>query len=197
MITNLKRYWQDPHLRKRCYIGFGIIVFSLIILASLTDPVLKLPAKKINKVADFEFENVKITFLENGVSNWQLKAKQASIFKNSNLTHLNDVNGIVFHDEKAIVYFESPTANFKLDSSDMKLTQATATINNKTRRIIVFADALSWISDQKTFIGHKNTSIKTRGLHLFGDYFKVDVPFQKLIISDQGKAIINQNQNED
>lgn len=194
MMNNLYSFWKKQNRQSILLITFSVLTFITIILFSLTDPEIKQVPHKAKKVADFEFTNVKITYLEDGVSNWELKAKNASIYKNKNITHLTSVDGMVFHQEKTVVLFSSPTANFDLFSSKIILKEALATINNKTRKIQVLANTLSWLPLEKSLIGQEKTAIKTRGLSLFGDYFKVDVPFKKLIISDHGKAIIKNNE---
>ena len=185
-LINLKEIVKN----KKVKIGLGITLFTLIIIFSLIEPDITKPKLKDKKVADFEFEDIKITLLSDKKTEWILNAEKAFLYKNSDLSYLQSVNGEIFDKNKKQVSFNSVTANIALENSDMVLSQAEATILHDKRNIIVSANTLVWNSNTKLFQGKNNTSIQTRGITLKGNEFKIDVPFKKLTLSQNGKAVI-------
>ena len=190
MMSNHKLNVKELIKNKRIKVGLGITFFTLIIIFSLIEPDITIPKKKDKKVADFEFENIKITLLSDKKTEWILNADKAFLYKNSDLSYLQNVKGEIFDKNKKQVLFNSITANIALENSDMILSQAHATILNNKRNITVSANTLLWNSNSKLFHGKDNTSIKTRGIILKGNEFKIDIPFKKLTLSQNGKATI-------
>jgi len=157
---------------------------------SLIEPNLDLGTRVQTDRPDFTFEKIVITQTVLGERVWELESEYAEIDTDTKQTKLRIVRGRFYKDDQVIVTVEAPSALLNMEMSDMVLDHAFAKMMIQDEVVSLNATVLTWKSNAQQFEGSGLVKINTGAVQLSGDYFKVDIPGQKLILSENSKAII-------
>lgn len=178
----IKRY----SLRILYFLGFVVVIFL-----SLIEPNMDFIAQKPKNTPDFLFENVKITQYDYGKQSWKLESKFATIDKDIDKAYLKTITGVFFRGDDPVLSVVAPKAELGMLNMNMTLFNATANLEIDGQKINLKSDTLSWNGVVQQFFGKNNIRIYTSGILLTGDYFLVDIPTNKLQLSENSRALIS------
>jgi LPS export ABC transporter protein LptC len=166
-----------------------LLLFALIIIWSYTEPNIDQPKIKID-LPDFSFENVIVSKIEDGIITVELDAKYAEIDKKTKTTKFKNCFGTFYKNSEPALTFFAPTSELDMNNSNMELYDATADIKTENNILNLKSDHLSWQADSQTFVGQSYTQIKYDNITLDGEYFHVNIPIRKIILSHNCHAEI-------
>ena len=172
-----------------------LLCFGLLILFVLVfEPALPLMNKKKKGLPDFFFEGVVISQIDDGQLKWEIRSDKASIYKGKDQVDLINVDGNLFEKDESVVLFKSDGASLTIDSSDLNMNEVNATFNVQGKPYRLKSDTLNYESSIDRFIGKGNLVLKSHLLTVEGDYFQVELPVKRLLISNDARAkIYNQD----
>ncbi|MEK9727339.1 MAG: LPS export ABC transporter periplasmic protein LptC [Candidatus Margulisiibacteriota bacterium] len=150
------------------YILSPIIIFFLllIIFISIQTPNIN-PMKSTPMIGDYNFENVRISFLKNGKKEWELTASQSTVFNESTKFYLVDVNGQYFGDnQKSALIFSSPTGAYFTDNGTLKLVKTSSKLVFNNQSYFIRSDELELNSKNKMLSAYGNLNINSDNLIL-------------------------------
>ncbi len=188
MITNnIRRFIFSK------FVGFVLLVgcFSGIVYFALIEPQLPTRIRKPLNQPDFVFEKVRLSFMDQGIMNWEMDSSRAVVV-NDQMTQLYEVQGRFYRNDMVVASLTSPIGTLNLLRSDMLLQRAEVVFRGQGRPVTLNADVLQWKSDSSQLEGRGHVTIQSGGLELTGRYFLVDVMRQLLVVSANSSARITQ-----
>jgi len=168
-----------------------VLVFLGMIYLALIEPQLPAFISKSDNRPEFVFEEVVLSFLNEGTLDWELKSKTA-VIEDSTTTRLYDIDGQFFSKEQVVVTLKSPIGVLDMTNSDMTLEDARVVFLGHGNPVSLTADMLVFDSDQAIFEGTGRVVIQSGGVQLQGHYFKVDIVNRELTVSANSSARIVQ-----
>jgi len=149
-----------------------------------------LPEKK-RGLPDFRFEDIVISEFDSGNSVWEINARQAHLYRDSDNSFLKGVAGTVYDDDKEIIAFEAPKAELNLNKSILRLIDVVASIKFDTLETNIKADELIWDGEKQSFEGRGQVQIESELGLMKGDYFLVSIPIRKIRLESNSEAHFN------
>jgi len=165
----------------------GITFFSLI------EPNIPRAISKDPNAPDYVFEGVSITHLNEGVVTWELDADTAKISKKTGEATLVNVEGRFIEADSVVAIMRGPTATLNMQTADMNMNDAEVNYVAEAQAVTLNATELIWNSMGETLEGSGLVKVDAGNFILKGDYFKVNVPQKRLVVSANSEATIYQD----
>lgn len=141
---------------------------------------------------DFVFESVTFSHIQDGNLTWSFSAQSAAIDKVAKIAQIKNVNGEFFQAERSILKVKSPSGRLNMETSKMLLETAELYYTVKENPVTLNATELRWDPDTRRFEGRGDVAVLSGHVKLTGEYFLVDVANQKLIMSENSRASIQE-----
>ncbi len=171
------------------YVSFLIGVIAVLFFSLKETELPKRLAKGKNE-PDFAFEHIVISHIDGEKLLWELTANKALIFKKENESVLENIQGAFFNEwNKPVVRFSSPQASLALDSSNLHLSDVTATFNIKEDNIQLLGKLLVWTAETQELSGRGDIIILSQYGKISGNAFKASIPYKTFQIQQDGKAV--------
>jgi len=174
-----------------------ILLFLLVIIFKSTQSPEVALKKNIKAIGDYHFKNVKISFLKNGKKEWELTAKESTIFDNSKKFFLVEVNGsYASKNSDQTLNFYSPTGAFYIDTGILKLVKTSSRLSQNTQSYFIVSDEMELDSYNKKLYAHGNLNINSDSIILTAQKMIGDLEKNKIYLSyDIQGSIFNNSVN--
>ncbi|MBT5955034.1 LPS export ABC transporter periplasmic protein LptC [bacterium] len=189
---NFRKSFSWFRKRKRFSAGLiaGISFVAFVYMFFSAPEITDLPEKK-RGLPDFRFEDIVISEFDSGNSVWEINARQAHLYRDSDNSFLKGVAGTVYDDDKEIIAFEAPKAELNLNKSILRLIDVVASIKFDTLETNIKADELIWDGEKQSFEGRGQVQIESELGLMKGDYFLVSIPIRKIRLESNSEAHFN------
>ena len=135
-------------------------------------------------IGDYNFENVTISLLKNGTKEWELTARQSTIFDNSQKFYLVDINGSYSSKETSqTLNFHSPTGAYYIDSGILKMVRTSSRLNYNDQSYFIVSDEMELHSYDKMIYAHGNLNVNSDTIILTAQKMIGDLEENKIYLS--------------
>ena len=135
-------------------------------------------------IGDYNFENVTISLLKDGKKEWELTARQSTIFDDSKKFFLVDINGS--YSSKATnqtLNFHSPTGAYYIDSGILKMVKTSSRLNHNNKSYFIVSDEMELHSYDKMIYAHGNLNVNSDAIILTAQKMIGDLEKNKIYLT--------------
>lgn len=166
-------------------IGISLTVLFLLFVTFYT-PKLK-PYTIKGDIPDFQFQDVTISQVEEGVLKWEIQADEAEIYNGKALLKMKMVSGNIYQNVDPIIRFIANSSSFDISKNEMMFTRVHVDFLTKPK-FYLKSEELFFNANQHIFTGKRHNKLSNAFLELVGENLYLDLLKQQLKMTDHAKA---------
>lgn len=166
-------------------VGIFLTVLFLLFVTFYTPQLKSYPIKRDSP--DFQFHDVIISQLEEGILKWEIQADEAEIYNEKALLKMKMVSGDIYQNLEPMIRFIANASSYDISKNEMMLTRVHVDFLSKPK-FYLKSEELFFNVNQRIFIGKRHNKLSNAFLELSGENLYLDLLKQKLKMTDQAKA---------
>jgi len=166
-------------------IGISLTVLFLLFVTFYT-PKLKSYSIKPD-IPDFQFQDVTISQVEEGVLKWEIQADEAEIYNGKALLKMKMVSGNIYQNIEPIIRFIANASSYDISKNEMIFTRVHVDFLSSPK-FYLKSEELFFNANRHILIGRRHNKLSNSFLELVGENLYLDLFKQQLKMTDHAKA---------